>query len=230
MKLIQPDAEMLRAYVQGELTPEEAEGVRRWLIVHADETELETYEELLQQRQQREVLLEYWASHPALARLEWSWVKTRRKLANLPTGLGIGTSSRPMALASLGSPPRDSPREQTVEVPPGEPLYYEVRPATTCYVAVYALEPSGELNPLHVGDQLQQEGTSLALKGIEFAPEDDEPLELFILSDESGPLPTPVKGDGAEWLAALVESLLHQPGRSALRRTLKRSRLGGKQF
>ncbi|SES71297.1 hypothetical protein [Stigmatella erecta] len=229
MKLILPDAEMLRAYVQGELTPEDAEGVRRWLIVHADETELETYEKLLQQRQQREALLEYWASHPALARLEWSWVKTRRKLANLPTGLGIGASSRPMALASLGSPPQDSPREQAVEVTPGEILYYEVRPAKTCYVAIYALEPDGTLHQLHAGDRLQQAGTSLSLQGIEFAPEDEGPLELFIASDDSAPLPSPRDGDGAEWLAALVESIPLQPGRSAVRRTLKPSPTGGKQ-
>ncbi|MBN1210862.1 MAG: hypothetical protein JXB05_38795 [Myxococcaceae bacterium] len=229
MKLIRPDAEMLRAYVQGELTPEEAEGVRRWLIVYADETELEAYEKLLQQRQQREALLEHWASHPALARLEWTWVKTRRKLANLPTGLGVGTSSRPMALASLGSPPRDSPREQTVEVTPGEPFYYEVRPATTCYVAVYALEPSGALFQLHAGDRLQQAGTPLSLKGIEFAPEDEGPLELFIVSDDSAPLPSPGEGDGAEWLVALVESISQQPGRSAVRRTLKPAPPGGKQ-
>jgi hypothetical protein len=220
---------MLRAYVQGELTPEVAEGVRRWLIVHADEAELKAYEELLQQRRQREALLEYWASHPALARLEWSWAKVRRELAALPTGLGIGTSSRPMALASLGSPARDSPREQTLEVAPGEPLDYEVRPASACYVAVYALEPSGVLTELHVGDRLLPAGAPLSLKSIEFTPEDEGPLELFIISDDSAPLPSRREGDGAEWLAALVESIPHQPGRSVLRRTLKPSPPGGKQ-
>ncbi|EPX56704.1 hypothetical protein D187_008046 [Cystobacter fuscus DSM 2262] len=229
MKLIQPDAEMLRAYVQGELTPGETEGVRHWLIVHADEAELEAYEKLLQQRQRREALLEYWTSHPALARLEWSWAKVRRKLATRSTGIGIGTSSRPMALASLGSPTRDSPREQTLEVAPGEPLDYEVRPATACYVAVYALEPSGALHPLHVGDRLLSAGTPLSLKSIEFMSEDEGPLELFIISDDSAPLPSPGTGDGAEWLAALVESIPQQPGRSALRRTLKPSQPGGKQ-
>ena len=229
MKLIQPDAEMLRAYVYGELTPEDAEGVRCWLIVHAGEAELTAYENLLQQRRQREVLLEFWAEHPSLARLEWSWTKARRKLAALPTGLGFGTSSRPMALASLGSPARESPREQTLEVAPGEPIHYDVRPAAACYVAVYALEPDGALVELHAGTRLLEAGRPLPLPGIEFTPEDEGPLELFVMLDERAPLPSPGAEAGAEGLAGLLESITRQPGRSALRRTLKPSRPSGKQ-
>jgi hypothetical protein len=219
MKLIRPDAEMLRAYVYEELPEEEAAGVRRWLVACSDERVLSAYEELLEERRRNERVLEHWSARPVLAQLEWFWARLRRRArphgeAWISSGL-----TRPAELAALGSSTATGAKP-VIEVLPGETVDLEIHLAVACYVGAYALESKGTLALLADPARRAEAGTKLNLSGISLEPDEGE-LEVFIVFDTASPLPQPAPDSGADWLVALLGSVEPNPERSAVRRTLR---------
>lgn len=219
MRLVRPDEEVLRAYVYEELSEEDAAGVRHWLIAFADEDVLEALQALVDERRRHEAVLGSWVTQPELARMEWRWSKIRRRPRVHGEVRISSLRARPAELAALGKPsaPSDSP---VIEVAPEETIDPVIQANAPCYVAAYALEASGVLQPLEVSARRLEAMQSVFLPGITLAAGEGE-LELFILFDATAPLPRPGPEDGVVWLTSLLESVEQNPERSAVRRTVR---------
>ncbi|RKH72960.1 hypothetical protein [Corallococcus aberystwythensis] len=215
-----PDIDTLRAYVHGELSGEEREAVRRWLVVHADEEVLRVYEGLLAERQRQEALLASWASQPMRARVEWSWSKLRHEFSTHGMRISQSLSERPAAFAPLGGRTSASEPELSLSVDPSKTVDVVVRLGQASHIAVYVVDFQGTLQAMPLEARRFEAGEELNLSGLDFGPGELE-VNLFVLFDGEKPLPTPPAEAGLEWLAERLQEVATDAHRLAMRRTLR---------
>jgi hypothetical protein len=220
MNWIPPDIDTLRAYVHGELSPEESAAVRRWMVAYADEEVLRVYEALLSERQRQEERLARWVARPLRARLDWHWSKLRHKLTAHGMRISQSLSERPAALTPLGGHASASEVELTLLVDPTKTIDVRVRLGESSHVAVYVLDAHGTLHPMLTETRCFEAGEELHLAGLDLDPGEPE-VDLFVLFDRTRPLPSHPGVASLDWLASLLQEVGEDAHRSAMRRTLR---------
>ncbi|WP_257463200.1 hypothetical protein [Archangium lipolyticum] len=220
MNWIQPGIDTLRDYVHGELSREESEAVRRWLVAYADEEVLRVYEALLAERQRQQARLAHWASQPLRARVEWLWSKLRHKLTAHGMRISQSLSERPAAFSPLGGHAPASQVELSLSVDPTKTVDVVVRLGEASHIAVYVVDSQGTLHPMPTEARRFEMGEELDLAGLDLEPGELE-VDLFVFFDGARPLPSPPTGAGLEWLANLLQEVDADAHRSAMRRTLR---------
>lgn len=223
MKLDPPDLAALRAYLDETLADDEADAVRRWLIVAATPEVLTMLEDLAAEHERARARLAYWAGHPPrarLARLAW---RARCVVGN---SVEIDLGQWAPLEGILGADRarfRSSGARRTLEVSPGRAYEVLVGFAEAAWAGVYAVGRDGSLTVLSPGSIRHVAGDRVEVGGI-IMDAGDAPLDMLVVFDPHGPLPAPPADADATWLATLLESAaaaVEHAGRSVLWTTLQ---------
>lgn len=223
MMLDPPDLAILRAYLDETLADDDADAIRRWLIVAATPEVLRMLEDMAAELEYARARLAYWAGHPLrarLARLAW---RARCVVGNT-VELDLGHRA-PLGGALGGGRPRfqASSAHRTLEVSPGQKYEVLVGFVEAAWAGVYAIEQSGSLSVLSPGSIQHAAGDRIDVGGL-VMDAGDTPLDVLVVFDPRGPLPAPPRGADATWLAALLEPAdadAAHAGRSVLWTTLE---------
>jgi hypothetical protein len=221
MRLDPPELSSLRQYLDGTLATDKADEIRKWLIVAATPEVLEILDGLAAEIERSRAQLTYWATHALrarLARLAW------RARCVVGSSLELDVGHRVPLTGTLGAKrPARHPAgaDETLEVSPGQECEVVVRIAEMTWFGAYAVEQNGSLLVMSSRLARHPAGDLVEAGGIVMDMEDD-PVDVFVVFDPRGPLPTPPRGADGAWLAALLEeSGGEHAGRSVLRVTLK---------
>lgn len=222
MKLDPPDLAALRAYLDETLADDEADAVRRWLIVAATPEVLTMLDDMAAEREHARARLAYWVGHPLRARLVRLAWRARCVVGN-SVEIDLGQSA-PLG-GILGAARARFPRSgasRALEVSPGRAHEVLVGLAEAAWAGVYAVGQDGSLTVLSPGSIRHMAGERVEVGGI-VMDAGDAPLDLVVVFDPHGPLPAPPADANATWLATLLESTagsVEHAGRSVLWITL----------
>ncbi len=204
MTLAPPDLPTLRAYVEGTLPDDEATSVRAWLIAAGTADVLEIVDALAAAATHARERESYWASHPLrarLARLAWRARSTLGDLLHIDSGLAAPVGG---TLKTAAEHPERAVAGDLTPVRPDVAVDLVVTPASPAWCAAYAVAGDGSLIVLPAPGARHVAGANVEVGALML--EAGETLELFVVLDSAGPLPTPPSGSDATWLVALLGS------------------------
>lgn len=204
MSVAPPDAHTLRLYLDGELPADEAQEVRSWLILAATPEVMAVVEHVAGDVETRRARLAYWARNPVrarLARLAW---RVRSRAGSI---LNVEQGDRTPLLGTLGGSATPEPAGdlRTVAVVPGQAVRLVVTLDAASWVGVFAVTPDDRVQVMSPGDVAQPAGVPVDIGGVSMDP-DDGAVDIYVVIDESGPLPTLVEEADGRSLAALLGS------------------------
>ncbi len=223
-----PDLETLRDYADGELAPDAADAVRRWLVAGADALVLELLDSLLADAAHRRVRLAHWATAPLraqLARLMWRVPRAiAHSLRPLPTGTApIGGALRGSTAAGVVQP------DLHLEASIGQRVELVIEVGAATWVAAFGIDMGGTARVLVSARLRRSSGDRVGLGGVALDT-DGEDIEVVVFFSERGPLPIEQSGDAREALVHLLEmASTSETDISILRATVVQTpTLGGK--
>lgn len=197
MILQAPDLDTLRAYVAGELSADDADLVRRWLIVAGDEPTLTLVERLHAEVHAR---AQYWSQRPQRARFVRAVRKIRRAVGH---SLEIDPFGVPLAGALRG--PRPGSSDRPIELEPGREISMHLRLGAPTWVAVYALETESRCRGVFESSRRRDRDEPVMLDRVTLDL-DDEPIELLAVFDPAGPIERPPANLDPAWLVSLLDA------------------------
>ena len=229
MTVSEADLARIQSYVFGELSDDEAEAVRQWLIVNADDELIARCLGDAQDRDTRERLLGTWAIRPLRARLERTLWKARRSMTSATIALLTSEEASRHAFGTLGPDPIEVPVDVVVAVSPGDPVDLRVRLSEAGWIAVFAVEASRRLVPL-VLPVHSPAGAEVELPGVSLGLDEDD-LDVFVFFDSAATITAPPADADVAWLVDLLQQVPSQTSLTVVRRTLSVSPSagGGKQ-
>lgn len=218
MKILQPDLDTLRNYVYEDLSDEEMQAVRQWLMGVTNPEILEAYESLLEERREREALLSECLAHPLRAKMERMWWRMRTKWAeNLLSLIPKDEGFREPALQRMsGHQPAES-GELVVEAAPGEVFDLVMRLEEEGYVEVFAVEEPDIVHEVYrTNAEEGPDSAEVEVSGVEMES-GDERVEVIALIDLETPFPETEQSFDVAELFERLEKVKETSSRSVAR-------------